>query len=90
MVVAAGAAGAGSSAGAGAGAGAATSLLTAIGVGVGGIFVAIALILLLAYLNLLDASERDVEHLQTFATAAVVPLFVTFVAIVVFEALAVL
>lgn len=86
MIVAAGAAGAGSSAGAGA----ATSLLTAIGVGVGGIFVAVALILLLAYLNLLDASERDVDCLRAFATAAVVPLFVTFTAIAVFEALAVL
>lgn len=87
---AAGAAGAGGGAGAGAGAGALTSLTTATGVGVGGVFVAVALVLLLAYLNILDASERDVDQYRTLTMAAAVPLFLTFSGIVAFEAIAVL
>jgi len=92
MGVAAGAAGAGagSSAGAGAGAGAATTLLTATGLGAGGIFVAAALLFLLAYLNVLDASERNVARLRALTLAAVIPLFATFMAVVAFEAIAIL
>lgn len=89
MAAATSIAGASSSAGAASSAGAGVaSLFTATGVGVGGIFVAAALVLVLAYLNLVNESNRD--HLRTLATAAAVPLFVTFLAIVAFEALVVL
>ena len=63
----------------------ATSLSTSVGLGVGGIFVAGALILLLAYLDILDASEHDTGDVQTLLLAAVSPLSIAFLAIVVFE-----
>ena len=65
----------------------ATSLLTSIGLGVGGIFVAGALILLLAYLDILEAFERDDRHIRILLFAGVSPLSITFAAIVVFESM---
>lgn len=75
---------------AGAGGASATSLFTTIGVGAGGILIAVALIFVLGYLNLLNASERDVKRLRMLCIATAIPLSVTFGAIVTFEALAVL
>jgi hypothetical protein len=39
-------------------------------------------------LNILDAFDRDLARLQAFTTAAVVPLFTSFSALVVFEGIA--
>lgn len=86
MPVSAGASGAG----VGAGGASATSLFTAVGVGAGGVLVAVGLIFVLAYLNVLNASERDVERLRVLCVAVAIPLSVTFGAIVIFETLAVL
>lgn len=67
-----------------------TSLLTPVGISVGGIFVAGALILLLAYFDLLGASERNIHEVQMLLLAAIGPLLITFGAIVVFESIQVL
>ncbi|MEF8813600.1 MAG: hypothetical protein V5A55_07245 [Halovenus sp.] len=75
-------------AGAGAGAGAATSLFTATGVGIGAVFVTVALVLLLAYQNLVEADENADDRARRIATALTLPLLATFVAVVVFEAMA--
>lgn len=85
MTVVASVAGASSSAGAGV-----ASQLTGTGLGAGSVFIAAALVLILAYINVLRGSERDVDRLRTLATTAAVPLFVTFLAIAVFEAFVVL
>lgn len=67
-----------------------TSLLSPVGVGVGGIFVAGALVLLLAYLNLLDASERSLDGVRRTVLTAVVPLLVTFAGVVLFRTMQIL
>lgn len=79
-----------SSSSASAGVSAATSLLSPVGLGVGGIFVAAALVLLLAYLDLFDASAIDDPEVRTTVLATVVPLALTFGAIVLFESLQVI
>lgn len=76
-----------SSSSASAGSASATSLMSAVGLGVGGVFVAAALIVLLAYLDLVDASERLSEHSRTMLVATILPLGLTFSAIVLFQSL---
>lgn len=76
-----------SSSSASAGSASATSLMSAVGLGVGGVFVAAALIVLLAYLDLADASERLNEHARTMLVATILPLGLTFSAIVLFQSL---
>jgi hypothetical protein len=65
----------------------ATSLSTPVGLGVGGIFVAGVLILLLAYFDLLDASERDAADIRTMLLVTIGPLSATFGGIVAFESI---
>lgn len=77
-------------AGAGSSAGSATSaisLLSPVGLGVGGIFVAASLIFLLAYLDLYDASESNDPQIRTTLAITIVPLLLTFAAIVLFKSL---
>lgn len=76
-----------SSSSASAGISAAVSLLSPVGLGVGGIFVAAALVVLLAYLDLFDASELDAPAARTTVLATIVPLGLTFGAIVLFKSL---
>lgn len=83
------------SAGAGAGGAAssatsAISLLSPVGLGVGGVFVAASLIFLLAYLDLYDASESNDPQLRTTLVVTIVPLLLTFGAIVLFKSLQVI
>lgn len=85
------------SAGAGAGAGgsassaaSAISLLSPVGLGVGGVFVAASLIFLLAYLDLYDASESNDPQLRTTLAVTIIPLLLTFGAIVLFKSLQVI
>jgi hypothetical protein len=59
-------------------------------VGIGGIFVAVTLIAVLAYLDLFDASELYNGQIRTMLIATVLPLALTFGAIVLFESLAVI
>jgi hypothetical protein len=68
----------------------ATSMLTPVGLGAGGVFVAGALILLLAYLDILETSERDVGDVRMLLLAGVGPLSITFAAIVFFESIRIL
>jgi hypothetical protein len=58
--------------------------------GIGGIFVAVTLIAVLAYLDLFDASELYNGQIRTMLIATVLPLALTFGAIVLFESLAVI
>lgn len=91
MGATAAAAGAGASAGAaGASVSAATSLFVSVGLGIGGIFVAAVLVFLLAYLDLLDAADPESSAVRRTLIATVVPLFLTFAGVVVFESLSVL
>lgn len=71
-----------------AGVSSATSLLSPVGVGIGGIFVAVTLIAVLAYLDLFDASELYNGQIRTMLIATVLPLALTFGAIVLFRSLA--
>lgn len=66
---------------------AAISLLSPVGLGVGGVFIAAALVLLLSSYDLLDAAESDHAGVRTTMLATIVPLVVTFGAIVLFKSL---
>lgn len=70
--------------------GGSVSLFATVGVGVGGIFVTALLVYLLAYLNVLNASERNRERLQSLLVAAILPLTFVFFAFVLYQSLAVL
>lgn len=67
-----------------------TSMLSPVGAGIGGVFVAAALIWLLAYLDLLDASELQSDRFRQTLAATIIPLFVVFVGIVTFRTMALL
>jgi len=58
--------------------------------GIGGIFVAASLIFLLAYLDLLNASDADDPQLRTTLVIIIIPLLLTFGGIVLFESLQVI
>lgn len=67
-----------------------TSLLSPVGIGVGGVFVAIALVLLLAYYDVLGASEADnATHAELRRTLVVtiIPLLFAFGGVVLFKTL---
>lgn len=66
------------------------SRLVSVGFGVGGIFVAAALSSVLVYANLLDAAEIDNEDLQRLVRATLLPLFVTFVVVVLYKSVTVI
>jgi hypothetical protein len=68
----------------------ALSLFTGVGVGAGGIFVTVLLTYLLAYLNVVEASERSRRQLQSLLVLASVPLMFVFAGIVLFESLTVI
>lgn len=76
--------------GAGAGASASvTSLLSPVGIGVGGVFVAGLLIYLLAYLDIVNAIDPGREPARRLGLLLMVPLLLTFSAIVIFRSLAI-
>lgn len=64
-----------------------TSLVTTVGFGVGGVFVAALLVFLLAYLNLFDASGWENQRVKVMLVSTVLPLSVTFGAILLFQSL---
>lgn len=66
------------------------SLLSTQGVGIGGIFVTALLAYLLAYLNVVEASERNRQGLRSLLVAAIVPLALVFAGIVTFESLTII
>lgn len=66
------------------------SLLSSQGVGIGGIFVTALLAYLLAYLNVVEASERNRQGLRSLLVAAIVPLALVFAGIVTFESLTII
>lgn len=66
------------------------SLFSTPGVGLAGIFVTGLLVFLLAYLTVVEHSERDRPHLRTLLVATSTPLMVAFAAIIAYESLAVL
>lgn len=66
------------------------SLISTVGVGAGGIFVTALLVYLLAYLNVVEASERNRQHLQSLLVVASIPLAFVFVSVVAFKTLTIL
>lgn len=66
------------------------SVLAAVGVGAGGILVVVLLAYLLAYLNVVEASDRDYRQLRSLLVVASVPLLFVFGAVITFESLTVL
>ena len=54
-----------------------------------GIFIAVALTVLLAYLSVLNAFERECRRLRALVVSVVVPLAVSWIAILAIEALTV-
>lgn len=56
-----------------------------VGAGIGGVFAIAALIYALAYLDLADAAEAEYDHVKQVLVASILPLFVVFVGIVLFE-----
>lgn len=66
------------------------SLTSPVGLGIGGVFVAAALIVLLAYFDVVDATEEADTSVRTTVVAAFVPLVIAFVGVVAFHTLAIL
>ncbi|AWB28162.1 hypothetical protein [Halococcoides cellulosivorans] len=64
-----------------------TSLLSPVGFGVGGVVVAALLIGLLAYLDVLTARPETDSTVRVGVIAAVIPLGLTFGAVVLFQTL---
>lgn len=62
-------------------------MLSELGVGEGGIFATAILIYLLAYLNVVEASEHDHSRLRSLLVAVSFPLLLAFIGIVAFESL---
>jgi len=61
------------------------SATSGVGAGIGGVFAVAALVYALAYLDLADAAEADYGHVKQVLVASIVPLFVVFLGIVLFE-----
>jgi hypothetical protein len=68
----------------------AISLTSPVGAGIGGVFVAAALVFLLAYLDVLNASEVANAEVRRTVLATAIPLALVFVGIVAFQSLQVL
>lgn len=68
----------------------ALSLLSPVGLGVGGVFVAAALILLLAYFDILTATDDADASLRRTLIATIIPLAAAFAAVIAFHTLMVL
>jgi hypothetical protein len=68
----------------------APTLLSTLGVGVAGIFVTGILIYFLAYLNVVENSERDRPSLHLLLIATSVPLLFSFAGILIYESLVVI
>lgn len=64
------------------------SLTLPVGLGIGGVFVTAAVILLLAYFDVLNATEDADESIRMTLVASIVPLAIVFVGVVVFRTLA--
>jgi len=67
--------------------GGALSLLSALGVGAGSVFVIAILVYLLAYLNVIEASERNRQRLRWLLVSVSIPLVFAFAGVVLFESL---
>jgi len=63
------------------------SLLSALGVGAGSVFVIAILVYLLAYLNVIEASERNRQRLRWLLVSVSIPLVFAFAGVVLFESL---
>lgn len=68
--------------------GSALSLVSPVGPAVGGVFVVAALLVVLAFYDVLDATEAGDEPFQSMLIAAIVPLAVAFVGTVLVRVLA--
>lgn len=66
------------------------SLISGVGVGLGGIFVTAVLVHLLGYLNVVKASERHRQRLQSLLVMTSIPLMFAFGGLIAFESLSVL
>lgn len=66
------------------------SLLSGLGVGAAGIFVTVALVYLLAYLNIVEASERNRKHLRSLLVVVSVPLTFAFAGMILYESLSII
>lgn len=66
------------------------TLLSDQGIGVASIFVTALLVYVLAYLNVVENSERDRRSLRSLLVAVSVPLFFAFTGILAYESLAVI
>lgn len=64
------------------------SLTLPVGLGIGGVFVTAAVILLLAYFDVLNATEDADESIRMTLVASIVPLAIVFVSVVVFRTMA--
>lgn len=66
------------------------TLLSDLGVGVASIFVTAILIYILAYLNIVENSERKRDQLRSLLLTASIPLSFTFAGILMYESLIVI
>lgn len=63
------------------------SLYAQVGLGLGGIILLALLVYLLAYLQVVTASERELRHLRTLLVAVIVPLQIAFFGVLAYEIL---
>lgn len=63
------------------------SVFAAVGLGTGSIFITMLLVYLLAYLNVVEASERRRDHLRSLLIAMSVPLVFVFTGVIIFQSL---
>lgn len=66
------------------------SMVVPIGMGIGSLFASVALAFLLGYLDLFDAASREDRSQKMTLVATILPLTVTFAAVVLYQALQVL
>lgn len=66
------------------------SLLLDVGYGVGGIFITVLLVYLLAYLNIVEASERSRVRIRSLLISVSLPLAVVFTGIITFASLSII